>query len=195
MQRLIILGALRAVLATAAMLALLTAAHAQRFESKEPTQEELRKELYPVLLGSWGLISDQNGRVPQTDPFSRGVKVCSQQVNVPTARFTDEATQKLPPATMLRGNITYYAVGDSLQRLDTAMRQVGKFDTIEKRTDERGRSFWILSFPQGAVRLVFGEANNGGQRAPVLVEERAVYIKCPFFEAPTGLVLPEDKAE
>lgn len=146
-------------------------------------------ELEALISGPWARINNGRGGRPEGNPFDLAAKACIAVPSLPRVQFDDGAKRRVPTAPYLSGNVVYYVAENSLHRLDLTLRRVTPITAVEKGANPQGRAFWRLHSGKRSIRIAFGRARNGNAILPILLEERAIYARCPVYR--TGPIQTE----
>lgn len=152
------------------------------FAQEEDNQEQNPLvELEAMISGPWALINDGRGGRPDGNPFDLASRACIATPTLPRVQFDNGANRQVPTAPYLSGNIVYYVADSRLHRLDLTLRRVTPITGVQKGTNPQGRAFWRLSSGKRSIRIAFGRARSRNAVLPILVEERAIYARCPIL--------------
>lgn len=155
----------------------------------------LLAEITPVLVGPWGRLSDRNGKMLTENPFEAGDANCKQTPRLRNPRFAKGTVEELPPNALRSGSIIYYQVKDGFQRLDLENGAIIPIRNVERGQPRRGHPVWILVNEQGKLRVAFGEARDKGRVAPIMIEERQIFMKCPIYRSGEFKNVPANPVE
>ncbi len=136
------------------------------------------------LIGPWSIISSDYTLATTPAMLEKALAGCKSPQTFANIKVQAGADTSEPKKTDIRGNLLYYKTEKGLQRLDIEQKEVVLISQIRQREIKPGQTLYQLSSKGGSITLLLTRIGNDNGNMPVLIEEKALYLRCPEFPNP-----------
>ncbi len=141
--------------------------------------EETIAQFHKAITGKWSRISKNAGQ----SFLEKHVKVaaiqCHSVKELNAANVTKLSNVSKTISQQLSRLIVYQKPEKGLKRIDFGTRTEISLPELKYTKLSSGKNRFDISNDQVNIAIVFARLKHGGKYAPVMVEGRALYLKCP----------------
>lgn len=134
---------------------------------------------YQLVSGKWAKITD-NARLSMTDDqLSIAALQCHSAKNLDVAKATSISSISNSVSQQLSKILIYQNLKTGLRRIDFKSRQSRLFPKLKLGKIKGGKDGFEISNDRIKITITFAKIKQNNKSWPVMIEGKALYLKCP----------------
>jgi len=134
---------------------------------------------YQLISGKWAKITD-DARLSMTDTQLNIAALQCHSTRALVASTASNTTSISKAVSQKLSRILIYQNQQAgLQRIDFNTRQLLIFPNLKIGKIRNGKDGFEVSNAKAKVTITFGKLKQGNKSVPVMIEGKALYLKCP----------------
>ena len=137
------------------------------------------KAFFQLVSGKWAKITDDARLSMTIEQLNIAALQCHATKNLDIAKATKITSISKRVSQQLSRVLVYKKLKKGLQRIDFKTRQSLLFPKLKIGKISNGRDGFELTNTKAKVTISFGKIKQGNKTIPVMIEGKALYLKCP----------------
>ncbi len=143
------------------------------------TNSDARAQLEKQIAGKWARISKRAAGGLIEEQVSAAALQCIATKNLTVEKAAKITTLSKAVSNRLKRIIFYLPDKKGLTRIDLGARTSLKLTKFRAGKTKNGRPGYQLSNGKIKIAVTFAKLKRGNRQTPIMVEGRALYLKCP----------------